>query len=534
MAEETYTPYSTVTRYAEHLGVPTWAGPEYGERLGAYLAYQAMYDNTNEAFMAELRTDDDRLVLVPLAKIIVQTMSHFYMKGLNVFPEGDPTLSTPAGQAWAQFVKRERFYSKFHLAKHSGCILGDFILHLTGNEDKVDGQRVSLHSVHPSAYFPLYEDPTNPDRITAVRLAEQWVDPEDENKTLVKVLDYWFEDPEESDPEARKVWMEENIWEMEGWNNEEERKLIQNTIPPQELPEPIAFIPVFHGVNELVDGEDFGRSELSGLESMLRTINQTVTDSDIALALVGIGVYATDAGRPIDEDGNETDWIVAPGAVLEVPGATMIKKLEGISSLDPQVAFIELIRKYALEASGVSSVAVGDIDSQTAESGIALALRFLPTLAKLELRELILTESLAQFLYNWSAFYDAYETVAIANTEFTIELGEKLPLDRQKRIDELNNLLDRKVISRAFYRDEMRKLGIDIPATDWEILLEEERALAEAMGSNRSEIGDKEGDLPTDKSQGVADDATSTEEQENESNNKARSNESAGTEMDVE
>src|SRR5690606_37641068 len=121
----------------------------------------------------------------------------------------------------------------------------------------------------------------------------------------------------------------------------------------------------------------------------------------------------------------------------------------------PVLDHVNFLIDNLMEASGTSKIAVGDVDVQTAESGIALAIQFLPTLAKIEYRDTAGVEILTQMWYDWKFWLKAYEGKDFTETDIEISLGEKLPLDRSKRIDELNNMFDRKVISRKYYRAEM-------------------------------------------------------------------------------
>ena len=508
------TPWATAKRYIDSIGKPTWVSPEDGERLTAYHLYESMYSNVPETFNVALRTDDTDPIYLPSPKTVVDTTAHYFLKGLEIKAGKGPKLK----EALESFLKREKFYSRFHTAKHSGVVRGDFMLHISVNPKKPEGTRLSLTSFDPGMYFPLYHE-DDIDRVIGVRLVEQTAHPDDASKTIVRILDYWYEG-DLDDPDQRKVATEENLWEMEGWNNEEKRKLIRVVRPPEFLPDPINTIPVYHFKNIDWQGEAFGRSELHGFERVFAALNQGISDEELSLALMGIGCYATDAARPVDAQGDETDWIIAPGAVLEVPGATMFKKLEGVSSVTPMLDHLRFIQENLYESSGTSDIARGRIDVQVAESGVALAIRFMPTMAKLEQRDLAGVETLQQLWYDWLRWWTAYEDDDLTEGEILVTIGDKLPQNRAKVIDELNNLMDRRVISRKYFREVLtEKLGYVFPSDIDDQILEEERLLQEARTA----------DLNTDKS--VETQGDSTLPPSNTSNNKEGSNESQGTEI---
>ena len=517
--DQEVTPYSTVTQYAT--GFPEWIPEDEQERVQAYNQYDFMYWNNEEAFQLARKAVDGPPLYLPTPRTIVNTTAHYLLKGLQVTtPDAGfkPVLDA--------FLRREKFYSKINSAKLAGVCRGDWVLHITADPNASEGSRVSLNVVHPGSYFPVYDDADLDNRI-GVRLVEQILHPEDPNKTLVKVLEYGYErDIEAGEGNLGRVWREENIWELEGWNNPERARLYDNTLPLDYLPPDISVIPVYHVRNGEWDNEPFGFSDLKGFERIFEAANQSISDEDLALSLSGLGVYATDAGQPVDTNGNIVPWEIYPGVVLSLPGASMFKRVEGITSVEPVQNHIDYILDAAFHASGTSDVAMGTIDTNVAESGIALAIRFLPMEAKVEQRDQAAIDVLQQMFYDLPFWFKAYEGLSFEGVEINLELGEKLPVNRAKVIEELNNMLDRKVISRKFYRDEMVKLGYEFPSSIQEDILEEEMALAEAQSfATQSPAEDQ------DQQEEDTEGNTLPESEQSTSNNTRRVNESDGTEI---
>lgn len=532
MATDTVTPYSTITPYAEAL--PAWVDASNGERLVAYTAYQNMYWSEEAAFALIRREEDGPSLYIPKPKVICDTTAHYLLKGMHV-GVADPERDAETQLSIDSFCARERFYSRFEIAKAAGVIRGDWVMHITADPLKEQGSRLSLTSVDPAVYFPEL-DPDDINRRTGVKLVEQTAHPDDPSKTVVKILRYWYDLDEATGRRISSlVWREENLWEMEGWNNPQKAKKIKSLIEAAPLPNAITQIPVYHFRNAEFDGFEFGNSELKGYERVFQGINQAMSDAEISLALVGLGVYATDAGRPKDSQGRETDWIVSPGTVWEMPGATMVKRLEGITSVTPVLDHVRYLEESLYQASNTSDVALGRIDAQTAESGIALALKFVPTLAKVEYRDTAGKEVLAQMWFDWKMWVQAYENQTI-DQEIIITLGEKLPLNRSKTVEELNNLLDRHVISRKFYRQELtRLLGYNFPDNIEDDIVEEQIAMERARLELNAEFAEEEDDGDPDiegpGGRKVGSGDTIPKAQRNRSNNKSRVNESSGTEV---
>jgi len=529
---DTVTPWSTVTPYATDL--PIWAGIEASERLAAYTAYQNMYWSEDGCLELIRRNEDGRPIYIPRPKMIVDTTAHYLLKGMKLStPDDEKNVELAAEMK--RFVLRERFYSKFQVAKLAGVTRGDWLFHFTANPLKDEGTRISVNSIDPAIYFPEF-DTDDLEKRTGVKLVEQMQDPDDPNKTVVHILRYWQE-YKDGQRTSSLVWREENLWELEGWNNPKKAKKLKSLIPASPLPLDITSIPIYHFKNAEWDGFEFGNSELKGVERLFQGIDQAVSDVEISLALVGLGVYATDAGRPRDSQGKETDWIVAPGTVWEMPGATMVKRLEGISSVTPVLDHVGYLDAALLSATGTSQAALGEVDVATAESGIALALKFIPTLAKIEYRDTAGVEILTQMWYDWKFWLKAYESIDFTETEIQITLGDKLPINAKGVIEELNNLLDRKIISRKYYRQQIvLKLGYQIPdGMEQEVIDEQVEMNRALMEVQQEQMAAAEGgtDQPENRdaaNRRVGSGDTIPPSDRNRSNNRERTNESNGTE----
>lgn len=525
------TQWSTVEPYTE--AAPFWLPEEDQQRIAAYTTYEAMYWNVEEVFELIRRDEDGPSLIVPKPKTIVDTTAYYLLKDLTI-DVVDPDKNAEFMKFLEDFFKREAFYSRFNTAKHAGVQKGDWLFHITADPSKDGGSRVSLTTLDPAVYFPEY-DPDDMETITGVKLVSQWQDEDDPSRYHVKVLRYWIpnkEDPSDSD---RRVWREENLWELEDWMDPAKRTLVKRLIEPSPLDSRITQIPVYHFRNAEADGYPFGNSELRGFERVFQGINQAVSDEELALALSGLGVYATDAGRPKNSLGVEEDWVAMPGAVWEVPGATMVKRLEGVTTVTPVQDHLKYLGQVLNEASGTSDVALGVIDAQTAESGVALAIKFIPTLAKIESRDKTGLAILEQMMYDLRFWFWAYEGKNYTEKELNITIGEKLPLNRQKVLEELNNMKDRDVISAKFYRDEAeKKLGYKFPTTIAQDIIDEKLAMAEAMaevmGTNDEEDDDEQVPGAGGRLEGAGD--TLPNDQQNRSNNRSRVNESRGTEID--
>src|ERR1700744_6172519 len=289
----------------------------------------------------------------PNPRIVVDTISHYLMKGLTVKVE-DPDKNKQENNDLCDFLDREMFYPRFHTAKHGGCIHGDFVFHLTADPGKPAGKRVSLSSVHPGKVVRKFEDDDG-EKITEAWICEPYVDPNNKAVALERRLHYWYVEgdtktksdaPEEPVPpdlelaqagEMRYVWSEEEILVNNNTLWEDEEEVYQTLLAPEQLPDEINHIPIFWFKNIPMDGQPFGSSDLRGLERVFRGVSQQVTDLNVAMALDGLGRYTTDAPPPSNPDGSDGTWTIEPGQVQQVPNGNFFKRVEGVGSVKPML-----------------------------------------------------------------------------------------------------------------------------------------------------------------------------------------------------
>jgi hypothetical protein len=527
-----YTPYSTVRPLIGHDEDPVLWAPEIDrERIQSYQKYEEIYwSHTNAFRLVQRGSFEDWPLYVPNPRTIVDTTAYFYLKGIAVHLQKskDDKGAAPAQDMLDLFVDRERFYSKFHEAKHSGVTRGDYVLHMTGDLRKPEGSRVSVNSIDPAMFFPEFDD-DNLERCLAVNLIEQVMDAQEPTKARVRWLRYSYgsaEFPDDpalafSDPD-RVVLSQEAVWEVDGWWKGDEKKRVQVIRPVTPLPSPIRTIPVYHFRNIPWQGQPFGSSELRGYEMVQAGINQGASDEGLALALEGLGVYATDSGPPTNANGEEMPWSIAPARVLELAAGATFRRVEGINSVKPWQDHINFLVDSMFESSG--TFRGGQIDAQVAQSGIALAIKFLPTQAKLEERDQHGVAVAKQWTYDWLDWQRAYEDTDPGTPFIDVSLDDKLPRNNNDMLNLLNNMVDRKAISHKYYREQLGSIyGLEFPDTmDEDIQKEAEDAMQAAI-ERAAALGAATGD-PT----GASDGSSSTNG--NKSNNKNRPNESAGTE----
>src|SRR5262249_55717788 len=156
---------------------------------------------------------------------------------------------------------------------------------------------------------------------------------------------------------------------------------------------------------------------------------QAVSDEELALALEGLGMYATDGGPPRNAAGQPTDWVLGPGRVVEHQQGSKFERVTGVSSVTPMQDHLKFMIQQLREASATPEAASGKVDVQVAESGVSLIMQLSPLLAKCEEREDTITDVHSQMFYDlrdWFAAYEAFVTPCIALPLY----GSPLPENR--------------------------------------------------------------------------------------------------------
>lgn len=453
-----FTPYTTSAGL--FVGTrPSWIPDELDlQRIMSYITYEEIYWNVPDVLQISLRGSNELPIYVPSAMAIVDAMNRYTAPGFGVSVAGTSTTDVAQMQLMLEaFTRRERFASKFNGSKRYNIIRGDWVWHMTADPAKAEGSRISLTSVDPGMYFPITDD-EDVDKILGVHLVEfinTAEGPRIRRLTYRKVP--------RSDG-TNQITVEDGIFATDKWEGPTDRpeKVL---LAPTPLPDTITSIPVYHIKNTEEPGNPFGSSNLRGLERLLGGINQTMSDEDLALALEGIGMYATDSSQPIDPVSKElVPWRLGPGRVVHYDGSKW-DRIGGVSGLgDSYGAHYNRLWEALKRSGSTPDIALGSVDVSIAASGVALQLQLGPIIAAASEKNQLILDTHNQMFFDWSTMWlPAYEDTTLEGVILTCGVGSAIPVDRVQRFAELNDMLDRGVITRDYYRSECVKLGYVFP-----------------------------------------------------------------------
>ena len=444
---------------------PGWVPTLEQRRFQAYNAYDELYWNTSATYRLMMRggENEEDAIYVPTPRIIIETVNRYIGTGMSF--QVDPVTGTPASRGAAQIAfdmlfAREQVSVKYNHAKRFGLVRGDWVFHITADPAKLPGQRISVHTVHPGNYYPIYEsvmlEGGSPSKVIGIDLVEPIKIGDDELVQRQRYMKDW---------EGGSTTITTSLanFKVDEWFDPTKAPVLE-LIPETPLPAEITAIPVFALANFREDGDDYGSSELRGYERVMAAINQGFTDEDITLALEGLGVYATDsAAAPRDSvTGEVTTWSVYPGRVVQ--NAQGFRRVEGVSNVTPYGDHIERMTASVKEASGATDAAIGHVDVAVAESGVALLLHLSPILAKAQEYDDAIKGTLDQMWFNLIAWFAAYEQLHFEDVIIRTTFKDKLPKNKAAAVNLVVLLMSTvpPVLSAESARVYLAKEGIDI------------------------------------------------------------------------
>jgi hypothetical protein len=457
-----FTPYSTAKPWFGVL--PTYIPADDADRINAYTTYEQMYWGSEGAFELTQKGTDENPIYVPSGRTIIEATHRYLAVDWDFYVDtnvGTPEEQAAAKSAFFTLFKRENMWSKFNSQKRYCLIRGDALWHIVADEMKEEGKRISIYELDPASYFPIYDE-DDIDRLIGCHIVDQIVDANDQEVIRRQTYRKTFD----ANGMTTGVTSESATYELAGWDDRygakpEDIKQVAVLQQPTVLPG-IMSLPVYHWRNIRNPADPFGSSQMRGIERLAAAINQTITDQDLAVALTGLGVYTTDSAAPVNDEGEEVNWIIGPGRVIELSTGTTFTRVDGVKTVQPSLDHIGFLQDSMRSGAGVPDIAIGNVEVQAAESGIALSLRLSPLLAQNKEKELDILNVMDNMLYDLlTMWFPNYEKMSFGDVVVSSVVGDPMPTNRQARIDEIVALSTSTppLITLEEARAELSKLG---------------------------------------------------------------------------
>jgi hypothetical protein len=459
------TPYTTALPLFGVL--PTWMDAYDAARIASYQVYEQIYWNIDQTFKLVQRGSQANPIYIPTGRTIVDTTNRYTGAGFAALV--DPEFGTPNDRdalkvALRMLFARERFKSKYNAAKRFGLIHGDWGFHIVADPNKVAGSRLSIYALDPGSMFQVTH-PDDLDRIQGWHIVNEWVEPGSGDTYLKRQTYSKGPDPYDPDKDDGKIWSSLAIYNLDEWDDPTKAPYVklQDAAP---LPDLITAMPVYHIRNFEEPGNPWGSSEMRGFERLMESINQSMSDEELSLALDGLGVYATTSGPPTDDDGNDVNWRLGPGRVVELDPVEnqkvddIFKRINGVGSVTPYGDHVKQIYDFMMEASNTPEVSRGKVQVAAAESGISLAIQFSPMLAKVAEKDEAISDAMSQFLYDLAfMWFPAYEGQGFNGAIAVPQFGDKLPVNKSQKVAEVLSIVAAGTASQEWGRNELLKYG---------------------------------------------------------------------------
>lgn len=442
------------------LPMPAWVTDVQDQRrVAAYDGYDSMYMNLPGTFIAR-GGQTDVPIYVPSAMKIVEAVVRYLAKDWRWIVESADPNADPASpsndviqttMAFHALLTREEFRSKLYSLKRHMVQRGDAVFHITANLAMPEGMRISIDEPSARQVFAIPHPTAN--NVTIGYYLVDLIYADDGTTQIARRQEYRYDPAGSGQIYSRLTFWESNAWD-DRWVGHPALKPVEAPLAYKQdpnvqpalaggfLPASIRSLPVYVFRNRREGGEYWGSSQIAGMETLVGGVNNTVTDEDITLALNGLGVFVTDSAAPLDEAGNEADWVVAPGSVIEVKPGTKFERVAGISTNAPFQEHLGALKDSIDESAGLSATAIGNVDANVAASGVALRLDMAPILAQNEEKEVELLGRLDQMFFDLLTMWFPVDGLpAPAGLMVTNSFGDPLPRDRAATIKEVTDLV---------------------------------------------------------------------------------------------
>jgi hypothetical protein len=501
------------------------------ERLRAYDTYEALYDNQTELFESLMSISGDSTTfrrLISTARSIIEGTNRYLAGGLEWVGTPPPDQSGAQAAAGAgseevaltlgvlnPLLDREEFAAKFLSLKRWMLVRGDALLHITADDSKPEGRKISITELDPRTYFAI-PDAADSEHVVGCYLVN--IIKDDEDKEIAARLEYRKIQDDEQSAAANgtaigQVFVKLSFYELAKWDDRFGEELAPVS-PPQRfggdrfvpllegvaLDARITTVPVYHFRNGRRGNKIFGISELQGLETLILGVNQTTTDQELALAMAGLGVYWTDSGQPRDDEGNAVPWEISPASMLRVDDGKQVQRVQGVLTVQPGISHADFLKGNAQETSGTPKIALGGIDASNPASGVALSIQMAPMVAKNEEKEEEIIAKLVQMMFDlltgWLPVHEGYTDNGV---RIVPAFDDPIPVNREAVINELNILVTAKIISAAYARTVLAsKLGYVFTTDVGAEVAGEQQAAADIAGARLdAEVAAAGGAAPT-------------------------------------
>lgn len=330
----------------------------HGPRLNRYAQAAAFY--LGHQWMYRRPPGEPQLVANYVAALSDFLTNFTFSKGVMFDVDPEYSHITPAllDRVWTQDNDKD---AVLWAIGNSGSIYGDVFVKVAWEPPWADASgrehpgRVRILPVNPSFAFPEWH-PHDAERMTRFKLKYRFWSTDRSGSRQVNTYTEILTDE----------WIEEYV-------NDELVSRREN---------PMGFIPVVHVANKPVLASPWGLSDIQDIVPLQRTMNEAATDIlDILNYHVAPVTIVTGARASNLERGANKIWAL-PQADAKVENLS-----GGLEGLGPALEFLDRIKTWMHELTGVPANALGQEQEISNTSGVALSIQYMPTMQKYALKK---------------------------------------------------------------------------------------------------------------------------------------------------
>src|ERR1700754_3119746 len=259
-----------------------------------------------------LRGVDAVPLLMPSGRKIIEATNNFLAVGFDYLVDeiGDQKTQQELDKWFSDWFKREALRARFTSNKRWGLVRGDAHFYIYANADKPAGERISIIEMDPRQVFLIEDDTWGIKGCHIVDTVSDWR--EDDPSKLVARRRTFRKTQNTLGQFTGEITTELTFWELAKWDDRDKdfdpKDRVRNAKLDQEataLPPQITQLPLYRWRNSPPQNSSWGHSQLTGLETLMYGINQSLTDEDATMVFQGLGMYVTNAAPPIDPSTGE-------------------------------------------------------------------------------------------------------------------------------------------------------------------------------------------------------------------------------------
>ena len=491
----------------------SWVPLSHRRRLASYKLLSAIYNNAHKCFLQRgeeiLEYGDAALVVETLRDALIGST------GIKIIVDNieNDAIGKKKVDRLRKWWKDELMDTKLFENETNCSSLGDSVYRLRWSTKNPRKPTVKVDTFDPGFFFPDFDEDGD---LEKVHLAWEEVVIDDAGNEVTYVYKETYElingichvtagwyDPQRDD----------NVSDLEYSLNYLKLVKYKTDVdgnPYDRLSLQIDFIPIVYVPNISVQGEPFGKSDLSIVIDLLAEMANTNTDMAANTSILGSPPMVIQSENVVGADdgmGASQVATVGPGQTIEV-GANGDAHLLDVSGMNTALdSYLKKLDQKLYENTRATKLAAGKMEGSAIPSGISLRLMQNPLVQKTLPKRILRSYKVGLMLKFVQKMFLAFgipqdrECFTADEYDVIVEFGDIFPTDRSQAINDLAVAYAAGFMSLDVAVSMCQKYGVDIDSVKDEVeKIKKEREELNTyinVGSSGSSDGTQSGNMQT-------------------------------------